>query len=228
MLVSFSLLFGKMDPWRQDLSHWIKQQTRKKHLWHFWNKHCGQFLFTQYVSMNHISMYIQSDCRFIRIGIVVQANSVLTGVLPDTFLLAIWWRFPEIGGTTQIIYFSIGFSWIFHEINILRHGGTTMTMVVPPYGFPSRITCGWPGTVPPSALNVSSRMVSVGVPSVCRLPMADVEMWDVCMTRMNLHGSYGGFHEWGVPKMDGLQGKKSTKMDDLEVALIQETTIWIL
>ena len=117
MLVSFSLLFGKMDPWRQDLSHWIKQQTRKKHLWHLWNKHCGQFLFTQYVSMNHVSMCIQSDCRFIRIGIVVHANSVLTGVLPDTFLLAIWWRFPEIGGTTQIIHFSIGFSWIFHEIN---------------------------------------------------------------------------------------------------------------
>jgi len=33
---------------------------------------------------------------------------------------------------------------------------------------------------------------------------------------------YGGFHKWGIPKMDGLQvyNGKSIKIDDLEIPII--------
>ena len=36
---------------------------------------------------------------------------------------------------------------------------------------------------------------------------------------------YGGFLNWGAPKMDGLKGQFPIGMDDLVVPLFQETSI---
>ena len=38
---------------------------------------------------------------------------------------------------------------------------------------------------------------------------------------------YGGFHQWGYAKLDGsFAGKSQSNIDDLEVPLFQETSIW--
>ena len=67
----------------------------------------------------------------------------------------------------------------FHRF-IFLHATSGLTRCFSVGYIPStRITC-WPGIAPTSALNVSSRMVSVGVHSRWQ-----VEMWDVRMTLKN-------------------------------------------